>query len=137
MESENVYRFYKDTLCENAIETALKIKEGVLAKKRFQLHKYEVACSDISDDHKCIMLCFERYSFNKSNYVGSTVLIKESDFKIDITVYNSGGSFVSSYDYLYDRVFEVIQNLGFKLKPRPKDDDTSIDPSIKELLSDD
>lgn len=135
MESENVYRFYKDTLCENAIETALKIKEGVLAKKRFQLRKYEVACSDISDDHKCIMLCFERYSFNKSNYVGSTVLIKESDFKMDITVYNCGGSFMP-YDYLYERVFEVIQNLGFKLKPRPKDDDASIDPSIKELLQD-
>ena len=69
MESENVYRFYKDTLCENAIETALKIKEGVLAKKRFQLHKYEVACSDISDDKKCIMICFERYSFNYKNYL--------------------------------------------------------------------
>ena len=137
MESENVYRFYKDTLCENAIETALKIKEGVLEKKRFQLHRYHIACTDISDDHKCIMMCFERYSFNKSNYVGSTVLIKESDFKMDITVYNCGSSFMSSYDYLYDRVFEVLENLGFKSKPRFQDDDVNIDPSIKELLSDD
>jgi hypothetical protein len=38
---------------------------------------------------------------------------------------------------LYDRVFEILENLGFKIKPRPQDDDVSIDPSVKELLSDD
>jgi hypothetical protein len=38
---------------------------------------------------------------------------------------------------LYDRVFEILENLGFKIKPRPQDDYVNIDPSVKELLSDD
>jgi len=38
---------------------------------------------------------------------------------------------------LYDRVFEILENLGFKIKPRSQDDDVNIDPSVKELLSED
>ena len=132
MESDNVFRFYKETLCEPAVEIALKIKENVLEKKRFQFSSYNLACAEVSDDKKSVMLCFERYSIDRKNYIGSTLLIKESDFKVEITVFNSGGG-ITSYDKLYERVYEVLENLGFKNVPLP-DKDKDIDPSIRDLL---
>lgn len=132
MESDNVFRFYKDTLCEPATTIALKIKESVLEKKRFQLSSINLACANVSDDKKSVMLCFERYSLNMKNYIGSTLFIKESDFKVEITVFNSGGG-ITCYDKLYERVYEVLENLGFKPVPCP-DNENDIDPSIRDLL---
>lgn len=120
--------FTKNTLSEPVITIASKIKESVLHKKRFQLSSFSLACAEFSDDKKSIMMCFERYSLNKMNYVGITLFIKETDCKVEITVFNSGGS-VMDYDKLFDRVFETLEELGFKTAPR-SDIEEDIDPSI-------
>ena len=132
MESDNVFRFYKDTLCEPAVEIAVKIKEKVLEKKRFQFRSYTLACAEVSDDKQSIMLCFERYSIDRKNYIGSTLFIKESDFKVEITVFNSGGG-ITCYDKLFERVYYTLETLGFKAVTF-SDNDKDIDPSIRELL---
>lgn len=132
MESDIVFRFYKDTLCEPATTIALKIKENVLEKKRFQFSSYNLACAEVSDDKKSVMLCFERFSLNMKNYIGSTLFIKESDFKVDITVFNCGGG-ITCDDKLFDRVYDTLEKLGFKVIPRPNNDE-DIDPSIRELM---
>jgi len=121
----HVHKYHKDVKDISAFELSAIIEKKALKEKNIHLSNTHLSCFEISEDKKSILMCFDKYEFRVSDYIGTAVFIKESKQHMDVIIYNCGTAIID-YGVVYRRVHETLVELGFyelKLETDSEDED--------------